>query len=186
MSEITQLLAKVSSGDASASEHLLNAVYSELRRIARFRMARERSDHTLQPTALVHEAYLRIMVPKEGREENDWKGRGHFFTAAAEAMRRILIESARRRKALRHGGEFKREDRELELIASDSRADELLALNEALEKLHTESPRKAQLVQLRYFAGVPHREAAEILGLSRATADRDWAYAKAFLKAELE
>ena len=182
MTDVTQILAQIEQGDPSAAEQLLPLVYDELRKLAAVKLANEQPGQTLQATARVHDAYLRLVDVDNAQ---NWNSRRHFFAAAAEAMRRILIEAARRRDALRHGGKHKREMRDLDLIASDSRASELLALNDALELLGAESPRVAQLVQLRYFAGLSHADAARILGVSRATADRDWAYAKAFLKVEI-
>jgi RNA polymerase sigma factor (TIGR02999 family) len=175
---VTQLLQEIEAGRVSA-QHLLPVVYQELRKLAAARMRQEASGQTLQPTALVHEAYLRLVRPVEKR---GWDSRAHFFAAAAEAMRRILVENARRKSRLRHGGEFQRVD----LTAGDPAVDpedqgQLLALDEALEEFAAASPQKAELVKLRYFAGLTEQEAAEVLGISRPTAARWWAYARAWL-----
>lgn len=182
MSEVTQLLHAIGRGDAQATEKLLPVVYEELRRLARAQMARERPEHTLQATALVHEAYLRLVGVEQAPH---WSGRGHFFAAAAQAMQRILVDGARRKRRPKHGGDRDRVELD-DVPMTDERADQLLALEQALEKLAAEAPQKADLVRLRYFAGFSHQEAAQALGISRATADRHWAYAKAFLRCELE
>lgn len=171
-----------SKGSAS-TDRLLPLVYSELRRLALTRMASEGADHTLQPTALVHEVYLRL-ANSDGAQR--WDSIGHFFSAAAEAMRRILVESARRRNSLKRGGEFRRLEYNDGLHTLLMPADELLALDESIERLALQDPRKAELVKLKYFAGLSHQEAAKILGISRATADRDWAYAKVWLLSEMQ
>ncbi|MGA2497830.1 MAG: ECF-type sigma factor, partial [Tepidisphaeraceae bacterium] len=174
-------LQAIDSGDPKAASELLPLAYEELRKLAGQRMAGESPDHTLQPTALVHEAYLRLV----GKDGPGWQNRGHFFAAAAEAMRRILIESARRKGRVRHGGG--REKRELTdqmLAGLDERVD-LLVLDEALAKLEQEDAAKAKLVRLRFFAGLSVEQAAAILGISRATADRWWTYARAFLYCEM-
>lgn len=175
---VTQLLADITAGRAQAGE-LLPLVYAELRRLAARRLADERPGQTLQPTALVHEAYLRLVGDADLRS---WDSRGHFFAAAAEAMRRILVENARRRQRIRHGGQRTRVD----LSNADAALEpddpvNLLALDEALAALALESPQKAQLVKLRYFAGLSEADAARILGISRATASRWWAFARAWL-----
>ena len=158
-------------------------MYDELRKLAASRLADERPGQTLQPTALVHEVWLRL--ESDGREQS-WESRGHFFAAAAESIRRILIDQARRKKAVRHGGEYRRIDLEdVEQIA-ESRSGDLLALDEAIARLEVEDPKKAKLVKLRYFAGCSHQEAAQMLDVSRATADRWWQYAKAFLHVEVK
>jgi RNA polymerase sigma factor (TIGR02999 family) len=180
MSDVTQLLLAISRGDTQASAALFPLVYEELLRLARARMAHERSEHTLQATALVHEAYLRLV----GEEESRWDGRGHFFAAAAEAMRRILIEHARRKNAQKYGGGRERMELSDELppIASPcDNVDDLIALDEALDRLAKVSPGKAELVKLLYFAGLNLEEAAAAQGISRATAYRHWVYARAWL-----
>lgn len=182
MSEVTLILERVQRGDAKAAAELLPLVYDELRRLAAHKMANERPGQTLQPTALVHEAWLRLT-----RDENvKWEGRTHFFGAAAEAMRRILIESARRKRATRHGGGQQRVDIEDVDIAAAANDDQLLAVNDALEKFGVHDKQKAELVKLRYFAGFTTEEAAEILGISVPTADRWWNYSRAWLFAEIE
>lgn len=180
MSEVTRLLMAIKQGDTHASGELLPVVYEELRRLARSRMAQERTEHTLQATALVHEAYLRLI----GEEDARWDGRGHFFAAAAEAMRRILIEHARRKNALKNGGQREKVelDDDLPPIASPcDNVDDLLALDEALERLAAEDPSKAELVKLLYFAGFNLEEAAAAQGISRTTAYRHWLFARAWL-----
>jgi RNA polymerase sigma factor (TIGR02999 family) len=169
-------------GDPKVAEELLPLVYEELRRLAAARMARENPGHTLQPTALVHEAWLRLV----GDENVRWDGRAHFFGAAAEAMRRILIDRARRRNARRHGGDQQRVDlKDVEITASDD-DDQLLAVNEALEKFAAQDKLKAELVKLRYFAGLTIEEAAQVLRISEPTAKRYWTFAKAWLHREIE
>jgi len=175
---LTQALAEAASGDPQAAEKLLPLVYDELRRLAAIQLAREKPGHTLQATALVHEAYLRVVTPGG---EPAWANRRHFFAAAAEAMRRILVESARRKKRLRHGGDRERVDLgENELPIKGPRED-IIELDEALEQLAVEEPEKAELVKLRFFAGLDEQEAADVLGISRTTAARHWAYARAWL-----
>jgi len=182
MADVTQILAAVEQGDPSAAGRLLPLVYEELRKLAAAKLAHEKPGQTLDATALVHEAYLRLV---DGEKAQHWNSRGHFFCAAAEAMQRILVDNARRKRRPKHGGD--RDRVELgDLPMTDERADQLIALDAALEKLAAESPEKAKLVRLRYFAGLPHQEAAEALGISRATADRYWAYAKVFLRCEME
>ena len=179
VTDVTRLLSAIDQGDLGAAEELLPLVYQELRRLARSRMQKERPGHTLQATALVHEAYLRL-VGGEGR----WDSRGHFFAAAAEAMRRILIEHARRKQAAKHGGEHHRVGMAEALVPISSpcdQVDDLLALDEALSRFAREDPRKAELVKLLYFGGMSLGEAAAILGLSRTTAHRQWVYARAWL-----
>lgn len=182
MSDITQILQAIDSGDAKAAGELLPLVYEELRTLAEQRMKGESPDHTLEPTALVHEAYIRLV----GKADPGWQNRAHFFAAAAEAMRRILIDSARRKSRLRHGGNHAK----VELVDQiamglDDRID-LLTMDEALAKLELEDAAKAKLVKLRFFAGLSVDEAAAILAISRATADRWWAYARAFLYCEIK
>jgi len=164
----------------TAASKLLPLVYEELRRLAASRMANERGDHTLQPTALVHEAYLRLV---DGSKAGQWNGRGHFFAAAAEAMRRILVERARARGATKRGGGRQRMDLDdvAAVVGSDERSEELLALDEALVDLERHDSRAAALVKLRYFAGLTHQQAAETLGMTRGVADGQWALAKAWL-----
>jgi RNA polymerase sigma factor (TIGR02999 family) len=183
MSEVTSILSAIEQGDGSAADLLLPLVYDELRQLAAAKLARENRGQTLQPTALVHEAYIRLVDVERAQH---WNSRGHFFAAAAEAMRRILVERARQKLGPRRGGGRARLDLEEALDVVDPRADEILHVHGALEALASESPVKAELVKLRYFCGLSHQEAAESLGLSRATADRYWAYAKAFLFAALQ
>ncbi len=183
MSEVTQILSAIEQGEAHAAGELLPLVYEELRRLAAHKMANEAPGQTLQATALVHEAWLRL-VGKAGQAQ--FKGRGHFFGAAAEAMRRILIENARRKQAQRHGGGQQRVDLHAIEIATEVKSDELLALNDALDKFAQLDPAKAELVKLRYFVGLTNEEAAEILGISAPTAKRHWTFARAWLYAEIK
>jgi RNA polymerase sigma factor (TIGR02999 family) len=183
MSEVTRVLSAIEGGDAHAAEQLLPLVYQELRQLAAHRLAQEKPGQTLEATALVHEAYLRLVDTKKAQH---WNSRGHFFAAAAEAMRRILVERARQKLGPQRGGGRARLNLEEALDVVDPRANEILHVHSALEALARESPIKAELVKLRYFCGLSHQEAAESLGLSRATADRYWAYAKAFLFAALQ
>jgi RNA polymerase sigma factor (TIGR02999 family) len=182
--DVTRILTDVEQGDPGAAERLLPLVYEELRRLAHQRLSNESPGHTLQPTALVHEAYLRLVDVEHVQR---WKGRGHFFAAAAEAMRRILIEAARRKNSLKGGGGGHRRvdlpDAE-QAIAGPPGLD-LLALDQALQKLDQDEPRKAALVKLRFFAGLTNDEAAAALGVSGATAENDWAYARAWLRLEM-
>lgn len=183
--DVTRILQELEDGDQQASDRLLEAVYDELRRLAAQRLAHERPGQTLQATALVHEAWLRL-VRGSGGEDPGWQSRAHFFGAAAQAMRRILVEQARRKGRVKHGGGHERigmeeaELRRAEIVASTTDID-LVALDSALDALAEESARKAELVKLRYFTGLTIEQASEVLGISRATADRDWAYAKAWL-----
>ncbi len=178
MPDITLLLEAAAGGDPMAADQLLPLVYDELRELAAARMAVERADHTLQPTALVNEAYIRLVG---GNSPNGWNGRGHFFAAAAEAMRRILVEAARRKRAAKYGGDRQRIDLDhLEISAAEPNFD-LIALDEALSDLERYEPQAAKFVKLRFFAGWGHQEAAEVLGISRGTADRLWALARAWL-----
>jgi RNA polymerase sigma factor (TIGR02999 family) len=181
MNEVTQVLAAMQQGDPKAGDELLPLVYQELRRLAAHKMANEPPGHTLQPTALVHEAWLRLA----GSGQQTWQNRAHFFGAAAEAMRRILIDAARRKRALRHGGGQQRLDIQELDIADTKKDDDLLALNDALEKFAAEDSQKAELVKLRYFAGLTTAEAAEMLHISIPTADRWWAYSRAWLFGEV-
>src|SRR6516225_4441503 len=176
MSDVTRLLDAAVAGDRKAATDLLPLVYDELRKLAAARMAAESPDQTLQPTALVHEAYLRLV----GDQQFD--GRGHFFAAAAEAIRRILVEQARRKQAARHGGRRQREDLDPDRVAAPAPDEELLALHEALDRLGEQHPEKAELVKLRYFAGLTADQAAAVLGVSPSTADRHWTYARAWLR----
>jgi len=181
VSDVTRVLNAIEDGDAKAAEELLPLVYDELRRLAAANMAQEAPGHTLQPTALVHEAWLRLV----GGGDRQWNGRSHFFGAAAEAMRRILIENARRKRAARHGGgQVKLDIGEIE-VAAPAKDDELLAVNEALEKFSVRDKQKAELVKLRYFVGLTTEEAAEVLGISVPTADRWWNYSRAWLFEEI-
>jgi RNA polymerase sigma factor (TIGR02999 family) len=181
-SEVTQILAAIGDGNISAAEQLLPLVYNELRRLAVYKMAQETPGQTLQPTALVHEAWLRLA----GNADQEWNGRAHFFGAAAEAMRRILIDNARRKRAVRHGGGQQRMDFEEIEIATAVKDDDLLAVNEVLERFAAQDKQKAELVKLRYFAGLTIDEAAEILGVSAPTAKRWWTYARAWLHKEIK
>ncbi|HVJ80301.1 MAG TPA: ECF-type sigma factor [Planctomycetia bacterium] len=183
MSEVTRILTQSEPGDPRPAEQLLPLVYDELRKLAAARLAQEKPGQTLQATALVHEAYLRLMSPDD--RQRTWDNRGHFFAAAAEAMRRILVDAARRKKAEIHGGDRQRfdlEDADLITRASPVR---LLALDDALEKLAVEDAAAASLVKFRVFAGLSLEESAAALGLARATAYRHWTYARAWLRAEL-
>jgi RNA polymerase sigma factor (TIGR02999 family) len=183
VSDVTRLLSAVDQGDPHAADQLLPLVYDELRKLAVQRLAQERPGQTLQATALVHEAYLRLIG---GDQPHDWSGRRHYFAAAAEAMRRILVECARRKQRVRHGGDRDRVDLdELTVPAVNNRATDLLALDEALTAFAHEEPAKAELVKLRYFAGLTLEEAAACLGISISTAKRHWALARAWLFAEL-
>jgi RNA polymerase sigma factor (TIGR02999 family) len=180
VSEVTRILNSIGD-DREAAEELLPIVYNELRRLAAHRLAAELPGQTLQPTALVHEAYVRLV----GSEDPRWENRGHFFAAAAEAMRRILVDRARSKRRARHGGGRQRVELDKVTLAVDAPAEELLALDEALSKLEREDPEKARLVKLRFFAGLTSQQAAEALGVSKATADRHWAFARAWLFQEI-
>jgi RNA polymerase sigma factor (sigma-70 family) len=206
MSEVTQILSRIESGDPRAAEQLLPLVYDELRKLAAARLAQEKPGQTLQATALVHEAYLRLVGNKEpgtsdqepivDREDlapgsrlmapGQWNSRGHFFGAAAEAMRRILVEQARRKGRQKRGGGLNRLDLDLAELPDSRQADDLLALNEALGRLEAEDPQAAELVKLRFFAGLSVTEAAEAVGISRSTAYEQWAYARAWLRCAME
>ena len=181
MSDVTRILDRVQLGEVKAAEELLPLVYDELRKLAAHKMANEAPGQTLQPTALVHEAWLRLV----GSTDQQWNGRGHFFAAAAEAMRRILIEAARRKQRQRHGGGQAREELDESHLVLERPSDEMLAVNDALEKLVQEDPLAADLVKLRYFVGMTLPEAAEALGISPRTADRLWAYARSWLRVEV-
>jgi RNA polymerase sigma factor (TIGR02999 family) len=185
MSEVTRILSAIEQGDPHAAHQLLPLVYDELRQLAAQKLAQEKPGQTLQATALVHEAYLRLVGQSAAPY---WDGRSHFFAAAAEAMRRILVERARRKQRARHGGGRQKHPLEENepAIASPVDAIDLLALNEALDRLEATSPRRAQLVKLRYFAGFTLPEAAQMLGIAQSTAEADWTYAKAWLKRAME
>ena len=178
MSDVTRLLDAAAAGEPQAAADLLPLVYAELRKLAAARLAAEPAGHTLQPTALVHEAYVRLV---DGHQPRDWNGRGHFFAAAAEAMRRILVDHARRRKSAKRGGHRERLDLDAIDAAVADWPEDLVALDEALARLAVVDPKAAQLVHLRFFAGLPIPEVAEMLRMSPRTADRLWAYARAWL-----
>jgi len=208
MSDVTQILAQMDAGNPDAASKLLPLVYEELRRLARQKLAHEKPGQTLQPTALVHEAYLRLVARPDGEKERQSDGetkqtdhpsvapslclsvpefhsRGHFFAAAAEAMRRILVEAARRKKRLKRGGALVRQPLEEDEIPMPEVAEDLEELDAALDRLAAKDPRKAELVKLRYFAGLTQEQAAEALGIGVSTADRDWSYARAWLFREI-
>jgi RNA polymerase sigma factor (TIGR02999 family) len=181
MTEVTRILSAIEQGDPHAAAQLLPLVYDELRKLAAAKLAQERPGRTLEATALVHEAYLRLVdVDKEQR----WSSRGHFFAAAAEAMRRILVESARRKESRKRGGALERLDVDPDELPVSALGDplEVLAVHEALDRLAQKSPRKAELVKLRYFLGCTMAEAAQVLGIAQATAEEDWTYARAWLR----
>jgi len=181
MTNVTRILTAIEHGDAKAADELLPLVYEELRRLASRKMLREQLGQTLQATALVHEAYIRLV----GAESQNWSSRGHFFAAAAEAMRRILIDNARRKQRQKHGGDRQRVGLDDADIAIEEPSTNLITLDEALTKLAKEDPVVADLVKLRYFAGLTLSQIAEIIGISRRTADRYWAYARAWLYQEI-
>ena len=178
---ITEILSAAAAGDRAASDRLLPLVYSELRKLARARMAKASAGQTLEPTALVHEAYMRLI----DREKCQWDHRGHFFAAAAGAMRDILVEQARKRASLKRGGDRNRADLDDFEPAIQSPSDDVLAVHEALQQLESEDPRKSQLINLRYFAGFSNEETAAALGVSVGTVERDWRYVRAWLKRAL-
>jgi RNA polymerase sigma factor (TIGR02999 family) len=182
MTEVTELLNAIREGDPDAAGRLMPLIYTELRGLAARLIAGERPGQTLTATALVHEAYLRLVVPSQGQA---WEGRGHFFSAAAEAMRRILVENARRKRSLKRGGSLERQELCLDEVALPEVSEDILALDEALEKLTATDRQAGELVRLRYFAGLTIKEAAEVLGVSSRTADARWAYARAWLLTEL-
>jgi len=182
MNDVTRILAVIEQGDTSSAEQLLPLVYDELRKLATQKMAGEAPGQTLQPTALVHEAYLRLVDQEQGPRH--WDSRGHFFAAAAEAMRRILIENARRKQSLKHGGGRRRVELHDADLPPTCEPDKLLALNDAVDRLATDDPTASQLVKLHVFGGLSVDEAADVLGESRTTAYRQWTYARAWLRAE--
>jgi RNA polymerase sigma factor (TIGR02999 family) len=183
MNEVTRILSSIEGGDPSAAEQLLPLVYDELRKLAAEKLAREKSGQTLEATALVHEAYLRLVDVKQAQH---WNSRGHFFAAAAEAMRRILVESARRKGSLKRGGRLAREELDEQEVVAPQVPDDLLALDEALSQLAVTEPQAAELVKLRYFAGITVKQAAEALGISPRSADFLWAFARAWLLRKIE
>lgn len=182
MSDATRLIDAAAAGDRKAAADLLPLVYDELRRLAAAKLAHEKPGQTLQATALVHEAYLRLVG---GDPSRDWHGRGHFFAAAAEAMRRILVERARQKRSLKAGGEFRRHDLN-DIQPADGADLDLIALNDALDVLERRDARQAAVVKLRFFAGLTAGEAAEALGVSLSTTENDWAYARAWLRLEMD
>jgi RNA polymerase sigma factor (TIGR02999 family) len=182
MGDLTRILLGIEPGDRYATDQLLPLIYDELRKLANQKLANEKAGQTLQATALVHEAYLRLVGPVD---KPHWEGRRHFYAAAAEAMRRILIEKARRKRGPKQGGQLQRVDADLDAIVADVAQVDILALDEALTRLAEESPVRAKLVKLRFFAGVTMAEAASMLGISLATAERYWTYARTRLFAEL-
>jgi RNA polymerase sigma factor (TIGR02999 family) len=182
MNDVTGILSAIEHGDPQAAERLLPLVYDELRKLAARKLAKERPGQTFQATALVHEAYLRLVDTEVIRR---WDSRGHFFAAAAEAMRRILVENARHKGREKHGGGRRREHADLDDLGADRSSEDLLALHEALERFALEEPLKARLVELRFFGGLPLKQAAEYLGISPSTADRAWRFARAWLYAAM-
>src|SRR5262245_18807138 len=184
MSEVTHILSALEQGDPHAAEQLLPLVYGELRKLAAARLADEKPGQTLQPTALVHEAYLRLVG---GEQTRDWDSRGHFFAAAAEAMRRILIDRARHKQTHKAGSGHRRlELDDIEPALEEGNDDRLLALDQALRQLEAEEPRKAELVKLRFFAGLTAEQTAAALGVSTSTAEKDWAYARSWLRVAID
>jgi RNA polymerase sigma factor (TIGR02999 family) len=182
MADVTQILSQIESGDPTAANELLPLVYDELRKLAAERLNREKPGQTLQATALVHEAFVRLV----GSPNTRWDGRGHFFAAAAEAMRRILVESARRKQRIKHGGECRRLDLDEDGLVTNLPPDELLLLNDAIESLAAHDPKAAELVKLRYFVGLSIEEAADSIKLSRTSAYRHWTYARAWLISQVQ
>ncbi len=184
MSDVTRILSQIEQGDPQAAEKLLPLVYDELRKLAAVKLVREKSGQTLQATALVHEAYVRLV---DQTTPQGFDNRGHFFAAAAEAMRRILVERARQKESVKRGGDLGRiELSEIELAVLPLACDDVLALDEALQKLERQHPRKAELTKLRFFAGLTTAEAARALGVSVSTAEKEWAYARSWLRLEIE
>jgi RNA polymerase sigma factor (TIGR02999 family) len=188
MNDVSRILHRIQQGESAAAEALLPLVYDELRKLAAARLATEAPGNTLEATALVHEAYLRLVAspPREHGQEPRWDSRGHFFAAAATAMRRILIDRARRKQRLIHGGGRRRQELHPDLAAGAVPNEELLALDTALTKLAQQDPVKARLVELRYFSGLTGEQAAQVLGISPKTADRYWVYARAWLRREMD
>lgn len=182
MSEVTHILSKIESGDPQASADLLPLVYGELRNLAAAKMAQEHPGQTLQATALVHEAYVRLVDSEKAKQ---WNSRGHFFGAAAEAMRRILVDCARQKLTLKRGGQMERDQVDLAQLSFTSQPEQLLAVDEALDKLAAEDPEAANLIKLRYYGGFSVVEAAELIGVSKTTAYGHWAFAKAWLRREI-
>ena len=182
MNDVTQILSAIEQGDPHAAEHLLPLIYDELRKLAAQKLASEKPGQTLQATALVHEAYVRLVA---GEKAQHWDGRGHFFAAAAEAMRRILVENARHKGRIKHGGQLERMEIEIANLPTRMPPEELIALDEALDKLQQEDPIKSKLVTLRFFGGMTIEQAAEVLGISRVTAHRYWTYARAWLHQQI-
>jgi RNA polymerase sigma factor (TIGR02999 family) len=182
MTDVTRILLDIDQGDPRAAEQLLPLVYDELRKLAAQKLAHEKPGQTLQATALVHDAYLRLVA---NGEERPWESRGHFFAAAAEAMRRILVENARRKRSGRHGGGWQRRDVDAGAMVAPEPDVDLLALDAALHRLAAHDPLKARLVELRYFAGLTGDQAAAALGISASSADRHWVYTRAWLRREL-
>jgi RNA polymerase sigma factor (TIGR02999 family) len=182
MTDVTQILRRIEQGDAVAAEQLLPLVYDELRKLAVLKMAQESPGQTLQATALVHEAYLRLV---DVDQPQHWDGRGHFFAAAAESMRRILVENARRKGRVKHGGELDRIDIDSVPVIAPQIHEDLVALDEALDRLKVIDPEAVELVHLRYFVGLSGAEAAEMMGISTRTAERVWAFGKAWLRREI-
>jgi RNA polymerase sigma factor (TIGR02999 family) len=182
ISSVTHIIQAIQGGEAKAADELLPLVYEELRKLAAFKLAQQSPDQTLQPTALVHEAYLRLL----GDGNHSWQDRRHFFAAAAEAMRHILVDRARRKASVRHGGGLQRIDLDCVVVAAGTTDENILLINEALEKLATHDPDAAELVKLRFFAGLTFPQAAEVLGQSERSAKRLWAYARAWLFKEIQ
>ena len=182
MTRVTHILSQIEQGDPTAAEQLLPLVYDELRRLATHKMANEKPGQTLQATALVHQAYVRLV---DAERAQHWDSRGHFFAAAAEAMRRILVENARRKQSAKYGGELCRVELGTDDVVGPDRSQRLIALDESLSRLEEIDPIKAKLVKLRYFAGMTNQQAARTMGISSTTADRYWAYARAWLKREM-
>jgi RNA polymerase sigma factor (TIGR02999 family) len=183
MTDVTQILSEIEHGDPGAAEQLLPLVYAELRQLAAQKLTQEKPGQTLQATALVHEVYLRLLGPSE-QTDPKWENRGHFFAAAAEAMRRILVDNARRKKSIKGGGDYIRLELDDQLPAA-GRPIDLIALDDALDKLAAHDARKAELVKLRFFGGLSVRQAADALGISESTADADWAFARAWLRLQM-
>jgi RNA polymerase sigma factor (TIGR02999 family) len=190
MNDVSQILSAIEQGDTRAADQLFPLVYDALRQLAAAKLAHEAPGQTLQATALVHEAYLRLVAPASGeasvRRDQQWNSRGHFFAAAAEAMRRILVDRARKKQSLKHGGGRLRESLDEAQVMAPEVGDDLVALDEALEQLAARDAEAAKLVKLRFFAGLTSAQAAEALGISPRTADRAWTYARAFLLATLK